>query len=173
MFDTDKRKPRKVSKGDVLLNSGEIAVYGYQVLSGCLRSYLIDHSGKEHILQFAPENWLITDMDSAVNRKPTVIFIDAIEDSVVIPILIADFEDLHGLEKAVLVEMNTKFRNSIIATNKRIIGFLSATAEERYLEFIETYPTLVQRIPQKLIASYIGITPEYLSELRRKMAKKR
>jgi len=165
-------KRKKVSKGEVLLNLGSIASYGYKVETGCLRSYVIDQSGKEHILQFAPEGWLISDLDSFTNRKPAVIFIDAIEDSEVSFISKSDFGDLYSLDKAVLIEMNIKFRNNFIVTNKRIISLLSATAEERYIEFTETYPTLVQRIPLKLIASYIGITPEYLSELRRKIAKK-
>ena len=69
--------------------------------------------------------------------------------------------------------MNVKLRNNLIATNKRIISLLSATAKERYIEFTETYPSLVHRLPLKLIASYIGITPEYLSDLRRKIAKKK
>jgi hypothetical protein len=71
-----------------------------------------------------------------------------------------------------LKQMNIKLRNNLIATNKRLIAMLSATAEERYIGFTETYPTLVQRLPLKLIASYIGITPEYLSEIRRKLAGK-
>ncbi|SEQ93761.1 Crp/Fnr family transcriptional regulator [Neolewinella agarilytica] len=172
MLNAKKRKTRKVSKGDVLLSSGDIAIYGYQVLSGCLRSYVIDRNGKEHILQFAPEDWLITDLDSAMNKKPSAIFIDAIEDSEVISVRVAEFMNFHSLDKNTLVEMNLKFRNSIIASNKRVINMLCATAEDRYLEFLETYPDLAQRIPQKLIASYIGITPEYLSDLRRKLANK-
>ncbi len=166
-------KTKKVLKGEILLSFGEIASFTYKVESGCLKSYVIDNAGKEHILQFAPEDWLIGDMDSATNRKPSVIFIEAIEDSEVSFIATSDFEDLHDLDKDLLIKMSVKLRNNLIATNKRIIGLLSATAKERYLEFIKTYPTLVQRLPLKLIASYIGITPEYLSDMRRKMAKRK
>lgn len=165
-------KTKKFSKGDILLSFGDICSYGYMVKSGCLRSYVIDNAGKEHILQFAPEGWLVSDMDSFTNEKPTVIFIDAIEDSEIAFISKSDVGDFHTLEKELLVQMSIKYRNNLIATNKRIISLLSATAEQRYLEFTETYPTLVQRLPLKLIASYIGITPEYLSGLRRKLAKK-
>lgn len=165
-------KTKKVAKGEIILSSGEIASLGYKVESGCLRSYVIDHAGKEHILQFAPEGWLVSDMDSFTNGQPSVIFIDAIEDSVVSVISKQDFGDFHSLERETLTDMSIKLRNNVIAANKRIISLLSATAEERYIEFTQTYPTLVQRIPLKLIASYIGITPEYLSDLRRKMAKK-
>ncbi len=166
-------KTKKILKGEILLRFGEIASFTYKVESGCLKSYVIDNAGKEHILQFAPEDWLIGDMDSATNRKPSVIFIEAIEDSEVSFIATSDFEDLHDLDKDLLIKMSVKLRNNLIATNKRIIGLLSATAKERYLEFIKTYPTLVQRLPLKLIASYIGITPEYLSDMRRKMAKRK
>ncbi|MFK7949846.1 MAG: Crp/Fnr family transcriptional regulator [Saprospiraceae bacterium] len=165
-------KTKKISKGEILLSYGDIASYAYKVESGCLKSYVIDNTGKEHILQFAPENWLIGDMNSSTNQKPSVIFIEAIEDSDVSFISTANFGDFSNLEKEVLTEISTKLRNNLIATNKRIISLLSATAKERYIEFTETYPTLVQRLPLKLIASYIGITPEYLSDLRRKIAKK-
>ncbi|GLR19843.1 Crp/Fnr family transcriptional regulator [Portibacter lacus] len=166
------RKRKQVAKGETLLSHGDIATYAYRVESGCLKSYVIDNSGKEHILQFAPEGWLISDVDSFTNNKPTVIFIEAIENSEVSFIGQEDYRDFSRLDKDVLIEMSKKYRNNMIATHKRIIALLSATAEERYVEFTETYPTLVQRLPLKLIASYIGITPEYLSDLRRKIAKK-
>jgi CRP-like cAMP-binding protein len=163
---------KQVLKGDILLSFGEIASYAYKVETGCLKSYIIDNAGKEHILQFAPENWLISDLDSFTNEKPSIIVIDAIEDSEVSIISKSNFSNLHSLEKEILIETNIKYRNSLIAMNKRIISLLSATAEQRYIEFIETYPTLIQRLPLKLIASYIGITPEYLSDIRRKIAKR-
>ncbi|MGH1438331.1 MAG: Crp/Fnr family transcriptional regulator [Lewinella sp.] len=165
------RKTKKVSKGDLLLSVGDTTLYAYKVKSGCLRSYVIDNAGKEHILQFAPEDWIIGDMGSYTNGDPSTIFIDALEESEVSFISAADFRDFDSLEKELLVEIGIKLRNSLIAANKRIMSLLSATAEERYMSFTQTYPTLVQRLPLKLIASYIGITPEYLSDLRRKMAK--
>jgi CRP-like cAMP-binding protein len=165
-------KTKQVSKGDILLSSGDVASFIYRVETGCLKSYVVDNAGKKHILQFAPENWLISDLDSFTNGKPSIIFIEAIEDSEVSVIGKSNFSDLYSLEKEVLIETNIKYRNSLIATNKRIISLLSATAEERYIAFTETYPTLIQRLPLKLIASYIGITPEYLSDIRRKMAKR-
>ncbi len=166
-------KTKKVLKGERLLSFGDIAKFAHKVESGCLKSYVIDNTGKEHILQFAPEGWLIGDMDSSTNKKPSVVFIDAIEDSEVSFIPTSFFEDFHSIEKGLLTEMSIKLRNNLIATNKRIISLLSATAKERYIEFTQTYPTLVQRLPLKLIASYIGITPEYLSDLRRKIAKQK
>ena len=165
-------KLKTIPKGEMLLRQGEIAKHGYFVKKGCLKGYTIDQSGKEHILQFAPESWLITDLDSFTNLSPTMMYIQAIEESEIGIVAKSDFEDLHSLEKEALIDMTIKFRNNVIAANKRIMGLLSSTSEERYITFTETYPTLVQRLPLKLIAAYIGVTPEYLSELRRKIAKK-
>lgn len=165
-------KSKTISKGELLLRPGEIARYGFFVKKGCLKSYVIDNSGKERIIQFAPENWLVSDMDSITNKVPSVVFVEAIEETEVSYINNAEYEDFQKLEKEVLVDMVNKFRNNFIASNKRIIGLLSATSEQRYIDFIETYPTLVNRLSLKLIAAYIGVTPEYLSVIRRKMVKK-
>lgn len=144
----------------------------YWVESGCLKSYVIDQSGKEHILQFAPEGWLISHMDTLTSETPSIVFIDAIEESKVVLVSKSDYGNPEDLDRELLIEMTNKYRNNLVAKNKRIIGLLSWTAEQRYIDFTATYPTLVQRLPLKLIASYIGITPEYLSEIRRKLAKK-
>lgn len=165
-------KLKAITKGEILLKQGEIAKNGYFVKSGCLKSYSVDNSGKEHIMQFAPESWMISDLDSFTNEVPSLVFIEAIEDSKIFLISKSDFKDINSLEKEVVVEIANKYRNNLIVSNKRIIGLLSATAEDRYLDFTKTYPTLVQRLPLKLIASYIGVTPEYLSDIRRKIAKK-
>ncbi|QOD62158.1 Crp/Fnr family transcriptional regulator [Polaribacter haliotis] len=172
MIDDVSKKIKKVSKGEILLKQGEIAKHGYFVKKGCLKSYAIDKAGKEHIMQFAPESWLISDLDSFTNQTPSLVFIEVIENSEVVLFSKSDFKALEDLDHKTVIEIANKFRNNLIASNKRIIGLLSATAEKRYLDFTETYPTLVQRLPLKLIASYIGVTPEYLSEIRRKITKK-
>lgn len=164
-------KSKTLSKGTILLSQGDVCNVAYKVLKGCLKSYVIDKSGKQHILQFAPEGWLIGDMDSYVNHKPSNIFIDAIEDSEVL-VLNKSTLSIAELDKETLVEQNEKLLRNIISTNRRLIKLLSSSAEERYTDFIETYPTLLQRLPLKLIASYLGMTPEYLSDIRRKLAKK-
>lgn len=163
---------KRIAKGELLLKQGDIAKYGYLVRSGCLKSYTVDHAGKEHILQFAPEGWMISDLDSFTNEVPAAVWIEAVEDSAVSLISKSDFQDISRFEKEVILEMANKFRNNLIASNKRIISLLSSSSEQRYIEFTQTYPTLVQRLPLKLIAAYIGVTPEYLSEIRRKMARK-
>jgi CRP-like cAMP-binding protein len=140
------------------------------VIKGCLKSYIIDPFGKEHIMQFAPEGWLITDMDSVFNQVPSNTYIEAIEDSVVYWLqnkMTDFFDDLTAEE---LREQSKMMTRNIIASNKRTRLLLSSTGKERYLDFIQTYPTLAKRLPLKDIAAYIGVTPEYLSEIRRKLA---
>ena len=122
-------------------------------------------------MQFAPENWLISDLDSFTNQVPSLVYIEAIEESEIKIISNEDFDDLSALSKEAVIEIAKKYPNNLIASNKRIIGLLSATPEQRYFDFTEIYPSLVQRLPLKLIASYIGVTPEYLSDIRRKIAK--
>ena len=163
---------KEIKKGTVLLTKGSICKQAYKIIKGCLKSYVIDKAGKEHIIQFAPEDWVITDMDSFLNNIPTHVFITALEKSEVIVLDKSSFDNRESFEKSFLIEQNNKLIRSLISMNRRLINLLSSTAEERYLGFIETYPTLLQRLPLKLIASYIGVTPEYLSDIRRKIAKK-
>lgn len=150
----------------------EICKFGCKVISGCLKSYVIDNTGKEHIMQFAPEGWIITDMNSLFNHTPSNINIAAIEDSEVhwIENQVLDFWDDASRED--LLQQIKMLTKNIITANKRTRLLLCSTGEERYFDFIQTYPTLTQRLPLKLIAGYIGITPEYLSEIRRKFAGK-
>ena len=166
-------KTKNLEKGAVLLSPGQKCNYGYRVIGGCLKSYVLDNSGKDHILQFAPEGWFISDLESFTKQTPSKIFIDAIENSEVQMIgkeAVPSFEELdHQLQ----VELGLKFRNNLIASNNRLISLLSGTAEEKYLEFTQTYPALIQRLPQKLIASYLGMTPEHLSYTRGKLAKRK
>jgi CRP-like cAMP-binding protein len=163
---------RTFPKGTMLLTKGAMARHAYKVLRGCLKSYVTDKTGKEHIIQFAPEGWLISDMNSIFNNVPATMYIEAIEDTEAIVIDRSYMDRAEHLEKEMLLQQKKTLTNNIIALNKRLIMLLSSTAEERYLDFMATYPTLLQRLPLKLIASYLGMTPEYLSDVRKKLAKK-
>ncbi|MFK7748472.1 MAG: Crp/Fnr family transcriptional regulator [Kordia sp.] len=165
-------KSIKIPKGTILLRPNEICKSGYKVKMGCLKSYVINSSGKEHIIQFAPENWLISDLESFTKGTKSKIFIDAVEDSEVEILDKNYFPEFEEMEHVMLLGLSTKLRNNLIATNNRLISLLSSTSEERYFEFTKTYPQLVQRLPQKLIASYLGMTPEHLSYIKGKLAKK-
>jgi CRP-like cAMP-binding protein len=159
---------KKLPKGHMLLRKGDKASKTYFVKSGCLRSYTIDEKGKEHIFMFAPEGWLIGDIGSFSNDKPSELFIDAIEDS---EVEVLD-DTLVSMNNVPVQEAVTKLAKRIYVLQKRIIMLMSATLQERYLDFIETYPDIVQRVPQKMIASYLGVTPEALSKMRGELLKK-
>ena len=141
----------EVKKGQVLQRNGDLNSKVYQVESGLLRSYSIDAKGREHIYMFAPEGWIIADNVSP--NLPAELFIDVLEDAVVI----------QSDKNVITVTDTEKLIKRLAVLQNRIIMLMSATAIERYEHFVETYPDIVQRVPQKLIASYLGITPEALS----------
>lgn len=164
---------RKVKKGEVLVESGRKSNEAYYVVKGCLRSYLTDDKGKEHIYQFAPEDWIISDLEFQKTRGNAFLTIDAIEDSEVRVIKIESFvlDVINDQNRETVETALTKFQNRIYSLQKRVIQLLAYPAEARYEEFIKTYPNLVNRIPLKMISSYLGITPESLSRVRKEMAK--
>lgn len=162
----------KATKGTVILDPSQVCTTAYKVISGCLKSYVISSSGKTHIIQFAPEDWIIADMESYTNATKSKIYIEAVEDSEIEVLHKSVFPAIEDMDKNMLLDISLKLRNNLISTNNRLISLLSSTSEERYNEFIQIYPQLVQRLPQKLIASYLGMTPEHLSYVRGKLAKK-
>lgn len=163
-------KTKKVEKGKIILQLGEVCQYTYFVTNGCLRSYVIDDKGKEHILQFAIENWWISEQVSFMNHEPSMYFIDAVEDTEFVQTDEQGWNEFHKLVPGA-AEMNRKLQmNSLRSFQKRLVSHLSASGEERYLSFIKTYPPLALRLPQKMIASYLGVTPESLSRIRKELA---
>tara|TARA_R110002126_G_scaffold206886_1_gene354001 strand:+ start:33395 stop:33868 length:474 start_codon:yes stop_codon:yes gene_type:complete len=153
-------KEIKVKKGQILQHNGELNSKIYFVKSGLLRSYSIDKKGKEHIFMFAPENWTIA--DSVSPKKPCELFIEALEDSTII---------VRG-KKIENVTNTQSLVNRISVLQKRVIMLMSSSAIERYEHFIETYSDIVQRVPQRMIASYLGVTPETLSAAKKDWYKK-
>lgn len=146
-----------VKKGHFLQRSGEYNSKAYVVKSGLIRSYHIDEKGKEHIFMFGPEGWIISDYLGTT--EPSILFIDALEDSVV--------EVLEKkLEGIVTIDVVKIFKRVGVLQN-RVLMLMSSSAIERYEHFIRTYPKIVQRVPQRMIASYLGITPEALSKVKR------
>lgn len=165
-------KTKTVKKGQVLLRAGDLKSDAYFINSGLLRYYSIDEKGKEHIIQFAPENWMLSDRDTSVFNEPSFFYIDAIEDTEVVLVKKDFFPSMQNMGPEVLQLNVLMLHNSIRFMQKRINMLLSATAEERYLNFIQLYPNLTLRVPQWMIASYLGITPESLSRVRKDLAKK-
>jgi len=167
-----KLKVKTFEKNELILMKGEVSAHGYFVLNGLLRSYSIDAKGKTHIIQFAPEQWWLSDRNGMLFNEASEFFIDSIEptEAIVIP------KDYINEAAKIVPCMNdfhqTILNNSIRFMQKRINMLLSATAEERYLNFIKLYPNLTLRVPQWMIASYLGITPESLSRVRKDLAHK-
>lgn len=163
---------REVGKDDFLLRQGEYSRYVYFVEKGLLKQYSIDKKGKEHILMFAPENWLVADRESIYFHQPSLYFIRALEDSVVTLLEVDFILGLSEKDKTFLELNNRLLNNHIRHLQNRINSLLSDSAEERYLSFVNTYPDILLRVPQIMVASYLGVTPETLSRVRRDMAER-
>ena len=159
-------------KGSILLKNGDVCKHSFFVEKGLLRSFMLDEDGKEHVIQFAPENWFIVDRSSVYFNDPSESYIEAIEDTEVV-FISEDFMCLAAEVSQTFARYNDKLlHNHIRQMQKRINLLLGATAEKRYLSFIEMYPDLLLRVPQWMIASYLGITPESLSRVRKELAHK-
>ena len=165
--------PKRVRKGSYLAQEGEVAKYLSFVTKGCLRAYGIDKKGEEHIVQFALEGWWISDLYSFLTGKPGEYFIDALEDSDVLLIDANAYEKLCTTVSKFERYFRILLQNNYIATHKRVLASIGLSAEERYLQMLEDYPTIVRRVAQRHIASYLGITPEALSRIRHRMVKER
>jgi len=166
------QKTISVSKGEYLLMPGEVCRSSFFVEEGLLRYYSIDAKGKEHILQFAPENWFMADRESAYFGKPSQYFIQALEDSTIVTLNENFILRLSAKHPAFIEFNNRLLHNHIRHLQNRVNQLLSYTAEERYLKFIELYPNVLLRVPQTMVASYLGITPESLSRVRKELSKK-
>jgi len=168
----DHLKVKSYDKNEMILMKGEVSTYGFFVLNGLLRSYSIDSKGKTHIIQFAPEQWWLSERNGMLFNEASDFFIDAIEPTKVV-LVHKDFMLEAAKHVPCIIDLNQKMlNNSIRFMEKRINMLLSATAEERYLNFIKLYPNLTLRVPQWMIASYLGITPESLSRVRKDLAHK-
>lgn len=161
-----------VEKDSYLLRPNEYSEHTFFVEKGLLRQFSIDEKGKEHILAFAPENWFVSDRESVHFQKPSSYYIQALEDSRVV---LLNNEFVNRLAKTLpsFSDFNLQLlHNHIRHLQKRIELLLSASAEDRYLQFIKMYPDILLRVPQAMIASYLGIAPESLSRVRRELAQK-
>ncbi len=163
---------KHVKKGEFLLHAGEICQHTYFVEKGLLRMYSIDKNGKEHIIQFAPENWMMSDRSSLYFNEKSNYYIDAVEDSQVLFLTPDFFQNLKMQFPGTIANNDLLLQKHIRALQNRINSLLSYTAQERYLSFIKMYPNIIQRVPQWMVASYLGITPESLSRVRKELVRK-
>jgi CRP-like cAMP-binding protein len=163
---------KRLRKKQVLLGEGEICTHEYFVNSGCLRQYNLDEKGQEHIVQFAVPDWWIGDQYSFVTGLPGKYFIDALLDSEVLMIEKNKLEELYLKVPKFERFFRIAFQNAYVAMQQRILSKLSEPAEKSYLEFIRCYPDIEQSVPQHQVASYLGITPESLSRIRKQLSGK-
>lgn len=162
-----------IKKKSFLLREGEVCKFEGFVTKGIFRVYHIDTSGAEQILYFAIENWWITDIDSFTNETPSQLFIEALEDSEVLLISKKDKESAYSNLPKIEKLFRVMTQKTHVALQRRMIDNLSKTADQRYLDFIEKYPQLHQRLSNLQIAAYLGISHEFLSKIRNKIATKR
>lgn len=156
---------KKLRKKQFLLQEGDISKGTAFVTKGLLRLYSMDKNGVEHIIQFAPPGWWAGDMKSVKTQQPATLFIESIEDTELIWIRKDDLDQLYSQIPALERFFRILAENSVINYQERLIGTLSLSAAERYQAFCSKYPTLIEQLPQKYIASYIGVTPEFLSKM--------
>jgi CRP-like cAMP-binding protein len=159
-------KFKKLRKKQYLLQEGDVCRYHCFIADGLMRTYSVDSKGNEHIIRFAMKDWWISDRESLLSGEPSKFNIDAIEESSLILFEKKDMDEamekLPGFSRLV----NGILNKSFITTQNRIHEVISSTAEEKYQNFVKRYPDFALRVPQAMIASYLGITPETLSRLR-------
>jgi CRP-like cAMP-binding protein len=165
-------KEKKFKKKQFYLREHEVCHHSVFITKGCMRGYTVDENGFEHILQFAPPDWWIADMYSLITQKPGNLNVDAIEDTEVFLLSRKDQEKLF----VEVPKFERFFRiiteNSLVTSRQRLLDNMSLTAQQRYAAFCHHYPMLIEHLPQKLIASYIGVTPEFLSKVKAEYFKK-
>lgn len=164
--------PKKLRKKQYLLQEDEVCKSYAFIEKGALRAYTVDNSGNEHIIQFGIEGWIVSDLYSFLTGEPATYNIDALEDSELVLISKTAHEEL--LQKLPKYETFTRLNitGAYIAMQKRLTSIISSPLEERYTNFTKAYPEIVQRVPQHMIASYMGLTPETLSRIRKRISAK-
>nr|WP_294947446.1 Crp/Fnr family transcriptional regulator [uncultured Mucilaginibacter sp.] len=166
---TSRLAERKIRRKQFILQDGEVCRHFTFVVSGCFKMFAVDKNGKEHNLQFAAENDWITDLSSFYSEKASTVFIEAVEPSEILQIkhhdLLYLYVNYHKIDHNFRVIIERKY----IEMQNRVLQNISSTAEERYLTFLQQYPNLSGRLPNTQIASYLGITPEFLSKIRREI----
>jgi CRP-like cAMP-binding protein len=164
-------RERRVKRRQFILQEGDICKHHTFVVEGCFRMYMVDEKGKEHNLQFAIENWWIADIGSFYSEEPSRLYIEALENSIVLQLKKEDQIKLFDNNPTFNRIFRVLTEKALVSAQRRILQNISSTAEERYLDFLKRHPHFFNRISNVQIASYLGVTPEFLSTIRNKIAK--
>jgi len=163
---------KKLKRKEFLLKQGDTCKTENFIVKGCLRTYTIDDNGFEHIVMFGIEDWWVGDLFSFLTQKPATYFIDALEDTEILQITKPNLDKLYDRVPKFERFFRLILQNAFIAQQQRINQNLSFTAEQRYLDFITKHSNLEQRLSQKQVSAYLGITPVFLSMLRKRLSQK-
>lgn len=168
----DLLKEEQIPKKTLLLQEGQVCNFESFISKGCIRNYYIDDKGEEVILQFAIEGWWVSNISSFHERKPSRIFIETLEDCSILTLTPDSKEQLLRAVPQFERMFRLLVQRNLSRLQERFFRAITTTAAEKYLDFLERYPTIPQRVAQHYIASYLGISPEFLSKVRTRMAKK-
>ena len=168
----EKVRERKLNKGQFLVHEGAVCRATAFVNKGSLRTYFIDLKGQEHIVQFAIEGWWISDFSSFIMQTPATLCVQAIEESSILEFPYEDLEMLYGTVPALERYFRLITQRAYVSFQQRVVQNISMSAEDRYLAFQTKFPKLELRIPQKLIASYLGISAEFMSKIKKRLQEK-
>ena len=159
----------KIKRRQFIVQPNFICSHQTYVLKGAFRSYFMSDEGTEHTIQFAIEDWFISDFNSYLSQSPASLFVEALEDSIVQQIAYEDVERLCGNNPKFERFFRLVAQKSFAFSQRRVLSNLGKSAEERYIEFFELYPSIVQRVPQYALASYLGMSAEFLSKIRKRI----
>ena len=165
-------KTQRVKKRQFIVQPNFICTNQTYVLKGAFRSYFVDKQGNEHTIQFAVEDWFISDFNSYITQTPASLFVEALEDGIIQQIGYDDVEKLCRTNPKFERFFRLVAQKSFAYAQRRVLSNLGKTAEERYLEFFNMYPHIVQRVPQYALASYLGMSAEFLSKIRKRITSK-
>lgn len=164
---------KKLRRKQYLLQEGDVCRYLSFVASGLIRTYNVDEKGDEHMSVFGWEGWWISDFNSFLSGEPAVFNIDAIEETELLLISLSNYEALTLAVPVMDRYFRILYQNSLVTKEKRLMSSITHTAEEKYVQLINSNPQIIERIPQNLIASYLGIAPETLSRIKKKLVLKK